>query len=154
MKNPARLAHHGAGAGPDFFNSSYSRAFHRFTETANRSISLFLRNSGRKTAHTFPGIALVAGAALDDDRAVMVPVGRARDDDSVFTAVMAMTPVALAVVIESHRAVMAVVETVALVIDDDRRAVMIMMPVMGADDDISLGRGSDCGCGDTERQGS
>ncbi|MGX5801200.1 hypothetical protein ACWGS9_08135, partial [Bradyrhizobium sp. Arg314] len=35
-----------------------ARAFHRFTETANRSIFLFLRNSGRKTIHTFPGIAL------------------------------------------------------------------------------------------------
>ena len=49
------------------------RAFHRFTETASRSISLFLRNSGRKatakspslTAHTFPGIAL--GKALEID---------------------------------------------------------------------------------------
>ena len=34
-------------------------AFHRFTETPNRSISLFLRNSGRKIATHFPGIALV-----------------------------------------------------------------------------------------------
>ena len=30
-----------------------ARAFHRFTETANRSMSLFLRNSGRKTASHF-----------------------------------------------------------------------------------------------------
>ena len=41
-----------------------ARALHRFTETANRSISLFRRNSGRKTAHTFPGIALSAGFGL------------------------------------------------------------------------------------------
>ncbi|WP_287367333.1 hypothetical protein, partial [Mesorhizobium sp.] len=29
-----------------------------FTETPNRSISLFFRNSGRKTVSHFPGIAL------------------------------------------------------------------------------------------------
>ena len=44
------------------------RAFHRFTETAKRSIPLFLRNSGRKTAHTFPGIALAAVAKPRADR--------------------------------------------------------------------------------------
>jgi hypothetical protein len=44
----------GSGRG----SMSETRAFHRFTETANRSIPLFLRNSGRKTDHTFPGIAL------------------------------------------------------------------------------------------------
>ncbi|WP_292325941.1 hypothetical protein, partial [Mesorhizobium sp.] len=41
-------------------NLKRSSAFHRFTEAAKRPISLFLRNSGRKTAHTFPGIALTA----------------------------------------------------------------------------------------------
>ena len=38
---------------------------HRFTETANRSIPLFLRNSGRKTAHVFPGIALSLNSPRD-----------------------------------------------------------------------------------------
>jgi hypothetical protein len=95
----------------------------------------------------------VVGAVIDDDRTVMVPVDRARDDHGLVAAVMAMTPAAFAIVIEGDRAVMAVVKTVALVIDDDHRAVMIMMPVMRADDDIGLGRGSDRGCGDTKRQG-
>ncbi len=42
-----------------------SSAFHRFTETAKRTISLSLRNSGRKTAHAFPGIAPGGGAIIN-----------------------------------------------------------------------------------------
>jgi hypothetical protein len=99
------------------------------------------------------GISIV-GTALDDDRTVMVPVDRARDNDGVVTAVMAMTPGALAIVIEGDRAVMAVMKTVALLVYDNGGAMMIIMPVMRADDDIGLSRGSDGGCGDTERQGS
>ncbi|WP_292329004.1 hypothetical protein, partial [Mesorhizobium sp.] len=38
-----------------------SSAFHRFTEPVIRPISLFSRDSGRKTAHTFPEIALATG---------------------------------------------------------------------------------------------
>ena len=41
------------------FSVSAASASHRFTETVRRTSYLFLRNSGRKTAHTFPGIALV-----------------------------------------------------------------------------------------------
>jgi hypothetical protein len=96
----------------------------------------------------------VVGAALDDDRTVMVPVDRTRDDHGVLTAVMAITPGALAIVIESDRAVMAVMKTVAFLVDDNGGAVMIIMPVMGPDDDIGLRRGSHGGCGDTEHQGS
>jgi hypothetical protein len=97
----------------------------------------------------------VVGAALDHDRTVMVPVAdRTGDDDGVVTAVMAVTPAALAIVIEGDRAVMAVMQAVALVIDDDGGAVMVIMPVMRPDDDIGLGRGSHRRCGDAERQGS
>lgn len=84
----------------------------------------------------------------------MVPVADRTRDDNGIAAVMTVTPAALAIVVEGDRAVTAVMKTVALVIDDDRRAVVIIMPVMRPDHDIGLGRGSDGGCGDTERQGS
>ena len=84
----------------------------------------------------------------------MVPVAdRTGDDHAVVATVMAVTPGAFAIVIEGDRAVMTVMKTVAFVIDDDRGTVVIVMPVMRPDDDISLGRGSDRGGGDTERQG-
>ncbi len=80
-----------------------------------------------------------------------MPVNGAGNDDTV-AAMMAVTPAALAIVIEGDGAVMAVMQAVALVIDYDRRT--MMMPVMRRDDDIGLGRRSDGGCGDAERQGS
>lgn len=96
----------------------------------------------------------VVGAALDDDRTMMVPVpDRTRDDHGVVAAVMAVTPGALAIVIEGDGAVMAMMQAVALVIDDDCRPVVIIMPVMCPNDDIGLGRGSHGRRGDTERQG-
>lgn len=85
----------------------------------------------------------------------MVPVAdRTGDDHAVVATVMAVTPGAFAIIIEGDRAVMTVMKTVAFVIDDDRGAVVVVMPVMRPDDDIGLGRGSDSGGGDTERQGS
>ncbi|MBN9549377.1 MAG: hypothetical protein J0H31_10980 [Alphaproteobacteria bacterium] len=110
--------------------------------------------AGPDATSTIDGNSVV-GTALDDDRTMVMPVaGRTCDDHGIAAAVMAMTPAALAIVMEGDGAVMAVVETVAFVVDDDGRTVMIMMPVMRADDDISLGRGSDGGSGDTKRQGS
>src|SRR5690606_5817712 len=50
-----------------------SRSFHRFTETAKRSISLFLRNSGRKTASHFSWNCSICPAA----RASASPTSRA-----------------------------------------------------------------------------
>jgi hypothetical protein len=85
---------------------------------------------------------------------MMMPVNGTRDDDRIVTAVMAVTPGALAIVIEGDGAVTAMMQAVALVIDDDCRPVVIIMPVMCPDDDIGLGRRSDGGCGDAERQGS
>lgn len=73
-----------------------------------------------------------------------------RDDDGV--RVMAAVPVAPAVIIEGNRAVVAVVEAMAFVIDDDGGAVMMMMPVVRADDDIGLGRGSHDRSSNSKRQ--
>src|SRR5689334_9929642 len=113
------------------------------------------RASSRKSRARLTSTAgiSVVGAAVDNDGAVMVPV-HARDDNGVFTAVMAMTPAAFAIVVESDRAVMAVMQTVAILVDDDGRPMMIIMPVMCPDDDIGLRRRSDGRGGDAKRQGS
>jgi hypothetical protein len=119
-----------------------------------------IRPGSRAMAHERAGTlsrvrVSIVGVALDHDRTVMVPVAdRTRDNHGVVAAVVAVTPAALAIVIEGDRAVVAVVKTVAFVIDDDRRAVVIVMPVMRPDHDIGLGRGSNRRGGDTERQGS
>jgi hypothetical protein len=115
-----------------------------------------MRHEARAGPQLFSGIngSSVVGAALDDDRTVMVPMAdRTRDDDGVIAAVMAVTPAAFAIVIEGDRAVTAVVQSVALVIDDDCRPVVMMMPVMRPDDDVGLCCGSHGRRGDTERQG-
>ncbi|OHV69335.1 hypothetical protein LCM4577_22305 [Mesorhizobium sp. LCM 4577] len=102
---------------------------------------------------TIRGI-LIVGAALDDYRTMMMPVNGTCDDDRIVTAVMAVTPGALAIVIEGDGAVTAMMQAVALVIDDDCRPVVIVMPVMCPDHDIGLRRRGDGGRGDTECQSS